>query len=420
MAENIIDINLLRKYDGLLKDFGSILNRSTTYTLGTVVSCKGKYLRCITAGTTGSSALNLSNVSVGDEIIDGTVTWTIFDPFSGSSGATISDWESATSYALNDLVIYSNTLYKCNTAHTSTSTFDATKWQGISVDTNQVALPDWRSDTQYILNQCVIYNGDLYRCSTSHTSSLMFDSSKWEQILGGTSTILYTGTTWNNTDTNIVTSNIVNYDFLYINYSLSDDGLTSDIDITRIFTKDDLALIDLGVKIDTTHYICLLMKKTSSTGFGIDFREFSTYEYYRINKIVGVIGGGGDSGGEGSGGDWNQVTKINVVAPLDVDINIPYTNTFKRPPVEVLKYEQGATDITTNVLNFDVGDGSKFEIDGVTATDSKLVTFDGVVKPNHDITYSLNTPTLMTNKYYSESEEIDLSDYKVVEEVSLE
>lgn len=225
MAENTIDINLLRKYDGLLKSFGSILNRSTTYTLGTVVSCKGKYLRCITAGTTGLSALDLNNVSAGDEIIDGTVTWVIFDPFSGSSG---------------------------------------------------------------------------------------------------TSTILYKGTTWNNTDTSIVTSDIANYDFLYINYSLSADGLTSDIDMTRIFTKDDLASIDLGVKIDTTHYICLLMKKTSNTGFNIDFREFSTYGYYRINKIVGVVGGG-SSGTTIS--DWATGTTYSVGNLVIYDNNIYQCNT---------------------------------------------------------------------------------------------
>ena len=46
------------------------------------------------AGTTASTTLNLSSVEIGDVITDGTVTWEVFDPF---TGAGISDWESSKS-----------------------------------------------------------------------------------------------------------------------------------------------------------------------------------------------------------------------------------------------------------------------------------------------------------------------------------
>jgi hypothetical protein len=125
--------------------------------------------------------------------------------------------------------------------------------------------------------------------------------------------------------------------------------------------------------------------------------------------------------GEGGGGSglWQQVTKLNVTAPIDVKIDIPYTDTFILPPVEVLKYIPGTSDVTVNEFTFSGGDGSRFEVDGVTASESPLVTFDGVVKPNHDVKYPFGNAVKMVNKYYSESAEIDLDAFKIVSEVSL-
>jgi hypothetical protein len=85
----------------------------------------------------------------------------------------------------------------------------------------------------------------------------------------------------------------------------------------------------------------------------------------------------------------------------------------------VLKYVSGTTDVTVNEFTFNGGDGSRFEVDGVTASESPLVTFDGVVKPNHDVKYHFGSAVKMVNKYYAESAEIDLDAFKIVSEVSL-
>jgi hypothetical protein len=131
-----------------------------------------------------------------------------------------------------------------------------------------------------------------------------------------------------------------------------------------------------------------------------------------VDGTLSATGGGGS-------GSWQQVTKLNVTAPIDVKIDIPYTDTFISPPVEVLKYVSGTTDVTVNEFTFNGGDGSRFEVDGVTASESPLVTFDGVVKPNHDVKYHFGSAVKMVNKYYAESAEIDLDAFKIVSEVSL-
>lgn len=44
-----------------------------------------------------------------------------------------SDWSVGATYLVKDVVIYNNLIYRCKTNHTSTSTFDLTKWDLIDV-----------------------------------------------------------------------------------------------------------------------------------------------------------------------------------------------------------------------------------------------------------------------------------------------
>ena len=70
-------------------------------------------------------------------------------------------------------------------------------------------------------------------------------------------------------------------------------------------------------------------------------------------------------------------------------------------------------------ITFNIGDGSKFSINGVVASESSLVTFDGVVRPNHKIRYKFGEAIKMADKYYSESATVDLSAFKSVEGVAV-
>ena len=122
----------------------------------------GRKYKVTTGGTTPSSAFNPNNV-VNDEIVWGDLRLTPVTTESGSSsGGGLSYWAASTSYAVDDIVVYDDKIYRCSTAHTSSSTFDDTKWTEISassssssVDNNTVALLHF--DTYPITDECDNY-----------------------------------------------------------------------------------------------------------------------------------------------------------------------------------------------------------------------------------------------------------------------
>ena len=96
----------------------------------------------------------------------------------------ITDWKSNTSYNAKDIVINDNSLYRCKTAHTSTSSFatDAlTYWDKLS-GANSVGV--WASGKSYDEGQLVVYNNQLFRANVSHASSATFDldGAKWNLL----------------------------------------------------------------------------------------------------------------------------------------------------------------------------------------------------------------------------------------------
>lgn len=56
-----------------------------------------------------------------------------------SSDTTINEWAEQTNYTINDLVNYNSTLYKCKETHTSTDTFDSTKWESLRTSFTSVS-----------------------------------------------------------------------------------------------------------------------------------------------------------------------------------------------------------------------------------------------------------------------------------------
>lgn len=235
-----------------------------------------------------------------------------------------------------------------------------------------ISAPDWEAGTIYPANALVTYNDNVYLCLTAHTSGIFANdlaNGKWKLV---------------SMTLSVATSSKLGG----VKSNSADGGVTVDSDGKMSINLPKATSAELGgVKI----------------GSGLSITDDGT---------LSATGGGG-------GGSWQQVTKLNVTAPIDVKIDIPYTDTFILPPVEVLKYVSGTTDVTVNEFTFSGGDGSRFEVDGVIASESPLVTFDGVVKPNHDVKYPFGNAVKMVNKYYSESAEIDLDAFKIVSEVSL-
>ena len=114
--EKVITLELLKKYNAKLVKDSPLLERNTAYTVGDVVKESGKTLKCITAGTTKIDTLNLSSASIGSTVTDGTVTWTVINPYE-----SITEWKSGNTYTEGQLVLHDGAIYKSIKQNNNTS-----------------------------------------------------------------------------------------------------------------------------------------------------------------------------------------------------------------------------------------------------------------------------------------------------------
>lgn len=179
MQKKLIDKRLLTLYDKNIKYTGSILNKNTTYKENDIISFEGAILKVTVAGTTDSTlkAIRtfLTTAKTGDTIVSGTATLKLM---SLTDDIVIENWKSKTNYIVNNVVMNDNKLYRCTKAHTSTTDIyaDIANWEYIA------PFHDWKTSTQYVLNDIVINDKKIYRCTTAHTSTNAFDETKWEEI----------------------------------------------------------------------------------------------------------------------------------------------------------------------------------------------------------------------------------------------
>lgn len=106
--EKVITLGLLKKYTKKLSKDIPLLERNTSYSIGNIVKKKGIFLRCKTAGTTATTELNLSSATIGSVITDGSVTWTVINPY-----IQLPEWKASSEYAVGDVVTYDGAIYKC-------------------------------------------------------------------------------------------------------------------------------------------------------------------------------------------------------------------------------------------------------------------------------------------------------------------
>ena len=188
MAEKRVSKKDLKKYSEKLKINANILKRNFAYTIGQTVNKGQVVLKCTTAGTTDRYSLDLTSVSVGDTLTDGTAEWQVKSTTgygSGDGGGTsVSEWATATSYEIGQIVIYGDSLYRCLADHDSTTfSADEANWQLIFAD-----LKDWATDTYYKVGVVVVKDKSIYRCKIAHTSDISDfnnDINNWDSIGGG-------------------------------------------------------------------------------------------------------------------------------------------------------------------------------------------------------------------------------------------
>ena len=392
--------------------------------------------------------------------------------------AYILDWEESTRYEQGTVVIHDNILYRCIIAHTSISTFDTNKFVPIASGESKVS--EKVLSRKHLYDEST-FNTASKTISLSAINTYKYLSVTYE-VTDDTSTYSNTTLIeTSESGEHLLTIYVDNNNFAVLGAEISADDLiitsyqVANLNKYRILSIDGIKEIYAGISdeggariedwvaseqyevgdfviYDAVLYKCLVANNddafTQSNWQAISkdgVTEWETNKRYSMydlvmssrNLYISLVShtstsfaddlasgmwmqiNGGSSGGESGGGSGKQVTKLGVVAPLSVDIDIPSTELFDSPSVEVLKFVSGSKDVSTNAFTFNIGDGSKFSVDGVVASESSLVTFDGVVRPNHEIRYKFGEAIKMVDKYYSESATVDLSAFKSVEGVAV-
>lgn len=283
--------------------------------------------------------------------------WQKLSSSSSDSGSSIKEWKAVTEYEENIVVLKDNCLYRCLEAHTSSGDFanDIAKWKICS--SNPV---DWAKETYYPLGIVVIKDNGLYVCMEAHTSTDLFDTSK----------------------------------FAFVDTS----ALVRDW-ATQTYYKEHEIVLHEGV----------LYRAEASHIAGADFQQDLTTNAYWL-KIS--LGGNSDSSDSSNNfNSYKQLEAIEVVAPKQYNVAIPYTDTFLLPPVEALKFKSGGSSLTKTICDFNASDSNDFE-------KNDLVKFDGTLAPKINFNYSMGTPSTIGTNNIQVSEWIDFNDFKKLEGIS--
>ena len=131
----------------------------TTYGRDNVVQYQGQMYVCQVPNTSSSNFYN-------DLYASPYVYWTLMIPGHTFSGT----WSTGQLYSLGNLVIFDGSVYQCTTSHTSTVfSNDAGNWT-VYVREN-TWLGAWQPNTNYGIGALVTYGGITYKCTIAHTSA---------------------------------------------------------------------------------------------------------------------------------------------------------------------------------------------------------------------------------------------------------
>ena len=156
---------------------------STYFTVGDIVKYDGYVYRC----TTTHTSTNLINVGLTNDISN----WQLLATAYNWTG----QWSLGYYYELGDVVSYGGNVFICSTKHTSAATYalgledDQSSWTSVTKSDDWLA--DWAISTRYTTNDVIKYNGIVYRCVVGHTSAATLvlgveaDIEKWQIVLDG-------------------------------------------------------------------------------------------------------------------------------------------------------------------------------------------------------------------------------------------
>lgn len=167
-----VDINYWDVFTSGITNRGN-WTTSTFYKLDDIMKYGANTYRCINEHTSS----NNQNLFYTNDVSN----WILF-----VEGVTFrNDWTGTTWYRLNDVIRYGNNLYICTTGHTSTGTFDPTKFADYL---QAIQFEDvWNSSDEYQIGDIVTYGGYAYVAETINTNKQpnLFVGTDWEVITTG-------------------------------------------------------------------------------------------------------------------------------------------------------------------------------------------------------------------------------------------
>jgi hypothetical protein len=147
-------------------------NTGNAYVVDQVITYSGKMYSCVVAHT-ASGSFYTDVASKWSLIVDG-ISW-------------FGVWTGSTDYDIGEIVRYKNAVYICTLNHTSTSTFDGTKFTTLSTFAQWTNT--WAAGTAYTIGDIVRYGGITYTCNADHTSAAATLTFPLTNLVGNGSTI---------------------------------------------------------------------------------------------------------------------------------------------------------------------------------------------------------------------------------------
>jgi hypothetical protein len=425
---------------------------STFYNRDAVVNYQGKTYVCLTPNTSSANFYTDYNNKYWNLVIDGKTfvgRWTPSTQYSlgniavyggvayycttANSDATFDStkwntytyswrynnaWTSNTSYGIGDIVSYGGIVYACSTIHTSAATaalgLEANQSSWTIVDNGIYYTGIWTSNTRYRVNDLVQEGANVYSCTTYHTSTTTFDSTKWTMWIPGQE---YKGT-WGGSIYyqvgDIVTYGGNNYVNNTINNTNNVPSLDN-VDWTLLLTNYELK----GDWISTTQYkVSDLVRRNGIVYTSVSDNISQDPAFTSISKIYTASGSGGKTlkvaaiGGSGTATSGLVVGMVltgngftlgqSVVSIVDAT-----TITISRAPdsTPVDGETIGFVGVNSSYWTITIPSSAwqNFWQSGVSYEPGDLVVWQNATYKciNQNISTSLNRPDLdLTNSYW--------------------
>lgn len=284
----------------------------------------------------------------------------------------------------------------------TTITDGGVSWEIIGLLYSSNKILDWKPKKGYNKGEMVYYDNILYRAKANITSGTDFtqEQNNWElvctQIPEWTSSCYYVQGAIVEYNNKIYKCKTTNSDVAFTESNWTNIGGGSSVEEwkpNKQYNVNDIVIYNNQL------FLCTI-KNTSTQEFEDDADEWLLLSASEQNT-------------------HKQINKLGAKAKDTFDITVQKTKTFAFPPIEVLKLTNETKGVSENIFDYDSGDGAKFTVNGVLASKSKFIIFDGTAHPNNIYDYKLGDYTKMETNYYRLSEEINPSEFKSFEKVNI-